>query len=116
MIILILISVEGASAFSLVQMSFQSQLKIPELKKLPGNTKLPELLKKINNCSENIIDFEDLDAGTKVFNQYGEMGVVFPHLPQIIEMEDLETISGIKALSTYYPGAEHGGKLVIEFT
>ncbi len=113
---LILISVEGVSGFSLVQMGFQSQPKIPELKKLPGNTKLPALLKKINDCSENVIDFEDLDTGTKVFNQYGEMGVSFPHVPQIVELEDVETISGIKAVSNYYPGTEYGGKLVVEFT
>jgi len=71
---------------------------------------------RLTECSQNIIDFEDLDAGTRVYNQYGDRGVSFPDTPSIIEPFDLTTFSGTKALSTYYPGEELGGKLVIEFT
>jgi len=67
-------------------------------------------------CSQHVIDFEDLDAGTTVYNQYGDLGVSFPETPSIREPSDLSTFSGTKALSTYRPGEEFGSKLVIEFT
>ena len=113
---IILISEGKVSALDIEQSEFKAKPTIPKVQKLPGKTKLPALLKKLSDCSENVIDFEDLDAETKVFNQYGEMGVSFPYVPRIIEVEEVETISGTKAVSTYYPGTEYGGKLVIEFT
>jgi len=67
-------------------------------------------------CYEHVIDFEDLDAGTTVYNQYGDMGVSFPETPSIIEPVGLNAFSGTKALSTHYPGEEFDSKLVIEFT
>ena len=67
-------------------------------------------------CFQHVIDFEDLDTGAKLFHQYGTLGVSFPHAPSIIEPSDIGTSSGTKALSTYSPGAEFGGTLVVEFT
>ncbi len=78
-----------------------------------SNRDIPEIAPY---CAENVIDFEDLEAGDKVFNQYGEFGIVFPFTPHIIEPLGISTISGSKALTTYYPGSEFGGKLIIEFT
>ncbi len=68
------------------------------------------------DCARNVIDFEDLAAGTQVFHQYGSQGISFPLVPRIIEPADLQTVSGTRALSTYRPGQEFPGKLVIEFT
>lgn len=68
------------------------------------------------DCPRQVIDFEELEPGAQVFHQYGSMGVNFPFAPRIIEPEETGTTSGTKALSTYRPGEEFGGKLVIEFT
>ncbi len=68
------------------------------------------------DCFNHVIDFEALDVGTKVFHQYGGMGVSFPHTPYIKEPLDVGAASGTKALRADSPGEEFGGKLVIEFT
>ena len=81
--------------------------------KPPEGWRLPE---PPEDCPWHVIDFENLDSGTKVFHQYGSMGVSFPSVPSIIEPGDTGTVSGTKALSMYKLGEELSGKLVIEFT
>ena len=78
----------------------------------PADWSLPEFQE---DCSEHVIDFEDLDPGTEVFQQYGSLGISFPYAPRIIEVGDVGTASGKQALSAHH-SEEFSGKLVIEFT
>ena len=82
----------------------------------PGSEWVGERMVLRPDCSEVVITFEDFAHGTDIFNQYGGIGITFPNVPSIMELEGVDLPSGNRALGTSRPGEEFGGKLVIEFT
>ncbi len=90
-----------------VTVTYDPDIELPSIADLP---------KMREDCSENVITFEDFGAGTEIFHQYGSSGVTFPRVPHIVEPDGTHLPSGARALGIHRPGMEFGGKLVIEFT